>query len=129
MAGYARLLKIHAFIDLYYCIVNVATSVEPFPYGGYFYLVPTGFLRHVDNRHWWIFFFAVYYNSILAEMSISPVDFYYRYRDICRTPKWRNLAELDQVNAGAKQLELVAAQIPGPSNDLEKPGQGVDGPL
>ncbi|CAD5217570.1 unnamed protein product [Bursaphelenchus xylophilus] len=45
------------------------------------------------------------------------------------TPNWRNLAELDQVNAGAKQLELVAAQIPGPSNDLEKPGQGVDGPL
>ncbi|CAD5228047.1 unnamed protein product [Bursaphelenchus xylophilus] len=84
MVGYARLLKIHAFIDLYYCIINVATSVEPFPFGGNFYLVPTGFLRHVNDRHLWTFFFGAYYHSILAEMSITPVDFYYRYLNICR---------------------------------------------
>ncbi|CAD5208056.1 unnamed protein product [Bursaphelenchus xylophilus] len=84
----------------------------------------------------WPNFASLWYSSIIWRLICSS----WRTRStsssitrfnptVLRTPKWRNLAELDQMNAGAKQLELVAAQIPGPSNDLEKPGQGVDGPL
>ncbi|CAD5228049.1 unnamed protein product [Bursaphelenchus xylophilus] len=90
MAGYARLLRIHAYVDLYYCVVNFSTSVEPVSYRGYFYLVPTGFLRHINNRYWWAFFLGTFYHTVLIEMLITPVDFYYRYITVCRNRTMTN---------------------------------------
>ncbi|CAD5228045.1 unnamed protein product [Bursaphelenchus xylophilus] len=92
MAGYARLLRIHAYVDLYYCVVNFSTSVEPVPYSGYFYLVPTGFLRHINNHYCWAFFLGAFYHTVLIEMCITPIDLYYRYLNVCRNRTMSNKA-------------------------------------
>ncbi|CAD5228043.1 unnamed protein product [Bursaphelenchus xylophilus] len=83
MRGYSTVLRVHAFNDLYYCILNFSTTVETFSYAGNLYLVLSGFIRHVSAEYGWILFCA-YYQGIMLELCLTPIDFYYRYQTVCK---------------------------------------------
>ncbi|CAD5207647.1 unnamed protein product [Bursaphelenchus okinawaensis] len=74
---------VHLINDCCFVVVFYITLPELFPLNGQVFVVPSNFSKGL-GAYWSTWFTCLYYYAEILQLSLFPVDFYYRYRVVCK---------------------------------------------